>query len=724
MNRNMISNPPGLPGCTNCSSMLRAAILRKLVLRASVAAMLVTSYCSLAITASASVQDRERLASRWERWLNQEVVHIISDREREVFIQLETEEQRERFAAMFWEMRDPTPGTERNEYREEHQRRLEYADRIFSRGATRRGSLTDRGRIYITLGPPRARHTYPSGGSTYPMELWFYEVDPVLGVPPFFYLIFFQRFGAGEFVLYNPVMDGPGALVVTVNPQMTTDEALRRLDTELARAAYNYLPSGGGYRPDRPSLASLTLLSRIEQIRNVGIDAGYADSILVGEEQVTTEYSFSSANMYNVVLPHLVERGDTYISYAIEFGLDQIVLGRYEDSIYGAFDVDVRLADFDGRTVHSVTEDLEFSFTPRQLEEARLQPLLFEGQTVCVPGRFRLNILLKNKVSREIYLLSEDIVVPASPPDVAGVGQIIPVREFEDLEQRDIISARPFQCADLKLLPNPRRRFARGAPMLFYCQLYLPPERRSESPGAISIRHSVVDASGEERIAGQNSIAKSRFNDTGLFHLFMRLPTAELEPGSHTLELNVDFGGEGESLTATAAFELSATQLPAPTPHGGRRLVRGSAEVLMAQSRMWRLQGDEVRAEAACLSALQVDPSCDECSLELAGLYMEAERFEEALRLLEPLAADDPLNPELLRPIGVSYFNLGRYDRAARFLQRLVTQEPGSTEAFNLLGETFRLLGQHDRAAEAWRCSLDLNPDQPEIQEALQNLER
>ncbi|HUX08044.1 MAG TPA: GWxTD domain-containing protein, partial [Acidobacteriota bacterium] len=107
------------------------------------------------------------LPRQWQRWLNEEVFHIISGREREIFLRLENDEQREQFLAKFWEVRDPTPGTERNEYREEHERRLRYADETFGRGSVFRGRLTDRGRMYVTLGPPQNRYDFPNQASLY-----------------------------------------------------------------------------------------------------------------------------------------------------------------------------------------------------------------------------------------------------------------------------------------------------------------------------------------------------------------------------------------------------------------------------------------------------------------------------------------------------------------------------------------------------------------------------
>jgi len=129
---------------------------------------------------------RKELESPHKIWINQEVVYIITDEERNAFNGLSTDEERQQFIESFWFRRDPTPDTEENEYREEHYRRIAYANERFASGIP--GWRTDRGRIYIVLGPPDELESHPSGGSyqrpqeegggqttTYPFEKWRYR---------------------------------------------------------------------------------------------------------------------------------------------------------------------------------------------------------------------------------------------------------------------------------------------------------------------------------------------------------------------------------------------------------------------------------------------------------------------------------------------------------------------------------------------------------------------
>jgi GWxTD domain-containing protein len=128
-----------------------------------------------------------KAVTAYDRWLKEEVVYIITDKERADFKALQSDAERERFIAEFWERRDPTPGTAKNEFKEEHYRRIEFVNRRFSKeGIT--GWKTDRGRIYIEYGPPDEIDSHPSGGPytrpaeeggtqvvTYPFEMWRYR---------------------------------------------------------------------------------------------------------------------------------------------------------------------------------------------------------------------------------------------------------------------------------------------------------------------------------------------------------------------------------------------------------------------------------------------------------------------------------------------------------------------------------------------------------------------
>jgi GWxTD domain-containing protein len=140
----------------------------------------------LALLAGAVVFSAACASSRVETKLDPEsrdfiskVRYIITSEERRTFLALPAG-AREEFIEDFWKRRDPTPVTEENEYRTEYYDRIRVANRLFSGGGSR-GWLQDRGRVYVTLGPPDHRETYPRGITYYglPTEIWWYGFYPI-----------------------------------------------------------------------------------------------------------------------------------------------------------------------------------------------------------------------------------------------------------------------------------------------------------------------------------------------------------------------------------------------------------------------------------------------------------------------------------------------------------------------------------------------------------------
>jgi GWxTD domain-containing protein len=129
-----------------------------------------------AFSAPSGAEDErlEKLTPEHRKWLEEEVVYIILEREREVFLTLETMEERNSFIEAFWRKRDPNPVTPENEFREEHYRRLEYANKFLGRESFVPGWKTDRGEMYIILGEPAEIQNFEGYNDIRETQMWFY----------------------------------------------------------------------------------------------------------------------------------------------------------------------------------------------------------------------------------------------------------------------------------------------------------------------------------------------------------------------------------------------------------------------------------------------------------------------------------------------------------------------------------------------------------------------
>jgi GWxTD domain-containing protein len=140
------------------SGLGAGALMATVLLAAS--AMLLAAWQTNPAPGSATAQTEQK-ASPWQKWLNEDVVYLISDQEKAAFERLKTDEERQQFVEQFWARRDPTPDTPENEFKEEHYRRIAYANNHFASKVP--GWKTDRGRIYILYGPPDEIDSHPAG---------------------------------------------------------------------------------------------------------------------------------------------------------------------------------------------------------------------------------------------------------------------------------------------------------------------------------------------------------------------------------------------------------------------------------------------------------------------------------------------------------------------------------------------------------------------------------
>jgi len=123
-------------------------------------ALLTLAACSLSLAA----EKRAALSERYSHWLDQDVVYIITDEERKEFLKLASDDDRDKFMEDFWESRNPLRGSKQNPYKEEHYKRIEYANETFGRRSNTPGWRTDMGRTYILFGKPTSRRPLPVTG--------------------------------------------------------------------------------------------------------------------------------------------------------------------------------------------------------------------------------------------------------------------------------------------------------------------------------------------------------------------------------------------------------------------------------------------------------------------------------------------------------------------------------------------------------------------------------
>jgi GWxTD domain-containing protein len=318
---------------------------------------------------------RERdLPQKYQDWLGL-TAYIISEKEKDVFLQLSTDRERDLFMESFWKQRDPTPGTPQNEYQEEHLKRFTYANENFRRGSGRPGWMTDMGRIYIILGPAVSYDRTPSSSDVYPYEIWTYYGDVEKGLPNHFSLVFFQRGGAGEYRLYSPTSDGPASLLVKGRNMDPFDyEELYRtildLEPSLAPVCLSIIPGDTGYY-FQPSPQNAIIMADIFDSPKKNINPAYATHFLNLRGVVSTEYltNFVESTADIAVIREPLT-GINFVNFSI--APSNISIDKYEpkDQYFCNFTMSVSLKQ-NKVAVFQYTKEFPFYFPSEDEEKVR-----------------------------------------------------------------------------------------------------------------------------------------------------------------------------------------------------------------------------------------------------------------------------------------------------------------------------------------------------------------
>ena len=380
-------------------------------------------YSFFPLSLYSSKKSVKELPPHFRKWLEEEAVYIITDKERDIFLQLETDRERKLFIEAFWKMRDPTPGTPENEFREEHYKRIAYANKFLGRETTRPGWRTDRGRIYIILGPPVSIDRLPERKGVQPSQIWYYLGNPDYGFPTAFNLVFYKRGGIGEFRLYSPVQDGPITLLrdtlvfersgrtYHLNP---TDyeriyEELLSLAPALAVNSLSLIP-GEQVVPGHLSMASEILISNVYSYPQKKVDDQYAEKLLRYKDIVEVEYTANYIRSDVMVKIFQDPSGIFFIHYAIE--PSALSIDTYEDKYYANFKIVGQVSALDGKTIFQYEKNLSLGFYEDQLQEIKNQSYSIQDMVPLIPGHYKFNVILKNTVSKEFTSFERDITIP------------------------------------------------------------------------------------------------------------------------------------------------------------------------------------------------------------------------------------------------------------------------------------------------------------------------
>ena len=454
----------------------------------------------------------EVLDEYFRKWLNQDVVYIITSEERAIFEKLSTPEEKENFIEQFWNRRDPDRRTTAfNEFKEEHYRRIAYANENFKSGID--GWKMDRGRIYILYGAPTSKESFPTGGlyqrpmtegggvtSTYAREVWHYNYVPYIGSG--IELEFVDPTGSGEYrlalredekdaLLYvpgagNTLLEDLGG--VTRAGRLRSSLAMRPLglkgDPRANPVANPFLKLQRYMNLSRPPVIRFEDLKIIVDVNvhynSLPFHFRY-DVFRYSAETVLCPITIAISNKelsYQVTVAGNTQRATVHV-YARVQNLVRRIVYEYEDVIH----TDVLKPNPQGRVLYQ-----------------KLIPIS--------PGRYKINLVLKDANSDRIGTLETLLVIPGEEKKLSSSTLMLAER-ITAASDEEMLSDPFVTTGRLKIYPNVQDRFGLNDPIGVYLEVYNFQVDQSSSSPDVDVVYEIRDVQREEILKSGNITSNS-----------------------------------------------------------------------------------------------------------------------------------------------------------------------------------------------------------------------
>jgi len=505
------------------------------------------------------------LSKVYKKWLDQDVIWIISDQERAAFKQLSNDEERDNFIEAFWQRRDPTPDTEENEYKEEHYRRIAYANEHFAAGIP--GWKSDRGRMYIMYGPADEVESHPSGGtyqrpmdegggqtSTYPFEQWRYRY--LEGIGQEIIIEFVDTCMCGEFHMTIDRSE-KDALKYTPGAGLTQYEEMGR-----ARKADRF--QGGLEQLGTGAFSAnneTKQFDRLEQFAKLQAPPPVKFKDL--EEIVTTKL-ITNLMPFDVRTDFVKVTGDTVlVPITIQMKYRDITFANKDGVQRGTVNIFGRVTTLTGKVVQTFED-------PAQVDvPAELLPRMAENSSVywkaipLRPGRYKIDIAVKDVNGDRKGVWSRGIQVPEYADDKLSTSTLIVADVMEPVPTKDV-STGAFVIGLNKV--RPRVAPASGKPALFkrgrdqkvnfWMQVYnLGVDEKTHKPSA-TFEYAIVNIATNKPVVQKMETTETMGNVGEQVTLQKSIASANLQPGVYRIDIKVNDNVSKQTIDPSATFAV------------------------------------------------------------------------------------------------------------------------------------------------------------------------
>ena len=500
----------------------------------------------------------KELDSAYRQWLTEDVTYIISPDERNAFLQLDTNEEREQFIEQFWLRRSNNPDLPDNDFKEEHYRRIAYANEHYASGIP--GWKTDRGRMYIMWGPADEVESHPTGGtydrpmeegggstSTYPWETWRWRY--LEGIGENVIIEFVDPSGSGE---YHMTMDPsekdallhvPGAglsLMESMGMASKTDRFTRSDGTNLPRTM-------GGTPASMDEFNRLELYSKVNkppEVKFKDLEAVVTSRIVRDQVQFNWRADYLKVTNDTVLVPVTVQVPNSQLSFQAKEGIHSATI-----NIFG------RVTTLTGRVVQTFEDSVSRDFPDSLYQQSLKLQSIYQKAVPLRPGLYRLDLVIKDVQSGNVGVVNSRLQVPRYEDEKLEASSLILADQIEHVPAKQIGSGQ-FVLGSSKVRPRLEGDFTTADKLGIYMQVYnLKPDDKTHKSSA-TFQFTV--RKGKEQIMQFKETSEEMKQTGDQVTIERLLPLATLSPGKYSLEVNAIDSLSNQTISKTADFTVKA----------------------------------------------------------------------------------------------------------------------------------------------------------------------
>jgi len=511
---------------------------------------------------------RQELKGPYKTWLTEEVPYIITDQERKAFLSLSNDEEREAFIENFWQRRNPNPDSPENEFREEHYRRIQYANDHFAAGKP--GWKTDRGRIYIMWGPPDSIDSHPSGGmyerpmeegggetSTFPFEVWHYRYLEGIGENVDLEFVDTCQCGDYHFTIDRSEKDAllhvPGAGLTQyeeMNHQDKTDRFKGNGIENLGNGPMGDYAQGKEF--DRIELAAKIFAPPPVKFKDLDADLDAYNSthrLLTGPPfpfDVRTDYVKVTDSMD--LVPITIQLNNRDVTYVTKDGVST-----------GTVNILGRVTTIMHKTVQTFEDTVQIEEPSELLEKSLSGKHVYWKELPLQPGLYRLDIAIKDVNNPDhIGIYGRALNVPFYEDEKIGASSLILADQMYPVPSRQIggdkfIIGDTFVRPRVPTTPAAPVTFDRGQGLNFWMQFYNLGINEATKSNSATVTYQIADATGTVILQKQLE-SKDLGAHSDQLTVEKTLDIAGLSPGKYKVTVKIDDAISKQEIAQSAPF--------------------------------------------------------------------------------------------------------------------------------------------------------------------------